>query len=127
MRTNSLFFVPQRGWGSARRAVLCALVSTCIAGLGCSSSDSTEEEDVAEVSGASSGHTVTAEDANRDLLNRAPDNRPTRPMLYPDVYFQPAVTGGPGSCGYAAVSNMLRLWLPREHVHYDGYTPQWVM
>ncbi len=105
---------------------LLALVASCALGFGCGE-PAFEEEDVADVSGASSGHTVTAEDANRDLLNRSPDNRPTRPMVYPDVYFQPAVTGGPGSCGYAAVSNMLRLWLPRDHMHYDGYTPQWVM
>jgi hypothetical protein len=107
-------------------SVACA--STSI--VGCSAADNvdeTEDEHVEAMASASSGHGVTAEDSTRDLVNRNPDNRPSVPMAYPDVYFQPAVTGGPGSCGYAAVSNILRLWLPRDHMHYEGYTPQWVM
>ncbi|MFO0676973.1 MAG: hypothetical protein U0169_10580 [Polyangiaceae bacterium] len=107
-------------------AIAAALLG--VAGLvGCSSAPAEEvSSSTAQATGVVRDGLQDGENG-KDLLNKNPDNRPTKPMTYPNVYFQPAVKSGPGSCGYAAIANMLLLWLRRDHEHYLGYTPQWIM
>ena len=99
-----------------------------LASVGCGTAPDAST-DIQETSAASSNGAASLADGEdkKDLLNPKPDNRPSKPMVYPDVYYQPAVKTGPGSCGYTAISNVLLLWLPRDHMHFKGYPPQWIM